>query len=451
MEIEPVEPWEQLRSLMEANPKLLNSYLHSLSGSDAVRALLRLTEKEQRQLLLLITPEAAADIIEDVPDEHAADLIESLPIEQAATIINEMESDEQADVLAEIEPNELQQIFHQLPANKVAAAIELMAHDPYSAGGLMVREFLFYPPESSVGEVLRDVMSPELKVSRSATQFVYVTDQDSLLLGAVRVRDLIGIPKNLTLRSKMQPVTTVNVETSIQSLHEYFEEDDEAFALAVTTDDGHLAGLLLRSDVEENLIQRSETDHLKSFGIVGGEELRTMPLRRRSGRRLSWLTLNIGLNVIAASVIAAFEDTLSTVIILAVFLPIVSDMSGCSGNQALAVSMRELTLGIINSREALRVWWKEIQVGAINGLVIGLLVGTAAWFWKGNLALGIVIGAALSINTVIAVSIGGTVPLMLKRLQIDPAVASGPVLTTVTDVCGFLLLLGLATLSLPLL
>ena len=450
MKIEHVEPWKHLHYLIEADPSQINTYLQTLSGSDAVRALLRLKEKEQRQLLLLVTPGAAADIIEDVPNEHAADLIESLPARQAATIINEMESDEQADVLAEIEPNELSQIFESLPAEKVAEAIELMAYDPYSAGGLMVREFLFYSPQSSVGEVLREVMSPELQVSRSATQFAYITNPEKVLLGAVRVRDLIGLPQETKLRSQMHPVTTVNVGTKIESLHDYFQEE-EALALGVTTDDGHLAGLLLRSDVEEHLVQLSETDHLKAFGIIGGEELRTMPVQRRSRRRLSWLTLNIGLNVIAASVIAAFEETLSAVIVLAVFLPIVSDMSGCSGNQALAVSMRELTLGIVNSREVLRVWWKEIQVGVINGIVLGLILGTAAWLWKGSSMLGIVIGAALCINTVIAVSIGGTVPLMLKRLQIDPAVASGPVLTTVTDVCGFLLLLGLATLSLPML
>ena len=189
---------------------------------------------------------------------------------------------------------------------------------------------------------------------------------------------------------------------------------------------------------------------LLSFsGIVGGEELRSMSLARRASRRLSWLSINIVLNVCAASVIAMFQDTLSAVIALAVFLPIVSDMSGCSGNQAVAVSMRELSLGIVKPYEAARVWLQEVKVGMINGVVLGCLIAIAAYIWKGNPYLGVVVGVALMLNTLVAVSIGGTVPLLLKRMKVDPAVASGPILTTITDMCGFFLVLSVATLFLP--
>jgi len=151
----------------------------------------------------------------------------------------------------------------------------------------------------------------------------------------------------------------------------------------------------------------------------------------------------------AASVIAVFQDTVSAVIALAVFLPIVSDMSGCSGNQAVAVTMRELTLGIIRPRDALRVWWQEVSVGLLNGLALGALLSLVALLWQGSPLLGVVVGLALGLNTIVAVSIGGTVPLLLKAWRADPAIASGPLLTTVTDMCGFFLVLGLATLALP--
>jgi magnesium transporter len=169
----------------------------------------------------------------------------------------------------------------------------------------------------------------------------------------------------------------------------------------------------------------------------------------RARRRLSWLSLNIVLNIMAASVIALYFDTLSAAIALAVFLPIVSDMSGCSGNQAVAVSMRELSLGIVKPFEFVRVWIQEIKVGVLNGIALGILLGVVAWLWKDNYWLGLVVGAALAINTLVAVSLGGTVPLVLKRIGVDPAVASGPILTTVTDMCGFFLVLSLATLVLP--
>jgi magnesium transporter len=150
-------------------------------------------------------------------------------------------------------------------------------------------------------------------------------------------------------------------------------------------------------------------------------------------------------------VIVYFESTLAQLIALAAFLPIISDMSGCSGNQAVAVSMRELSLGVIKPSDFYYVWRKEAIVGLINGTVLGMLIAGVAWAWQGNPWLGLVVGLALAINTLIAVSIGGTVPVMLKAFNVDPAVASGPILTTVTDMCGFFLLLGTASLMLPLL
>jgi len=155
------------------------------------------------------------------------------------------------------------------------------------------------------------------------------------------------------------------------------------------------------------------------------------------------------LNVLAASVIAAYQETLSAVIALAVFLPIISDMSGCSGNQAVAVSIRELTLGLIRPYEYLRVVVKEGAVGIMNGIALGILLGGLAFIWKQNVYLSLVVGAALALNTVVAVLIGGLVPLALKALRLDPALASGPILTTVTDMCGFFLVLSMASAVLP--
>ena len=173
-----------------------------------------------------------------------------------------------------------------------------------------------------------------------------------------------------------------------------------------------------------------------------------MPLLVRSGRRLSWLSLNIILNIIAASVIAMYQDTLAAAIALAVFLPMVSDMSGCSGNQAVAVSMRELSLGLVRPVELLWVLTKEAGVGIINGLSLGCLLGAVAYVWKGNAFLGLVVGGAMALNTLVAVSLGGMIPLVLKRMKLDPALVSSPLLTTVTDMCGFFFVLSFASLVL---
>ena len=245
----------------------------------------------------------------------------------------------------------------------------------------------------------------------------------------------------------IKDVMAVRVDAPLDQLNDLFDTHN-FYGFPVVDEEKRLIGVIRRKNVLEAVNERAAFEHLETQGIVGGDELRTMPVWLRSRRRLSWLSVNIILNLIAASVIAFYQDTLSAVIALAVFLPIISDMSGCSGNQAVAVSMRELSLGVVKPGEVFRVWMQEILVGLINGLALGILIGAAAFIWKRNLYLGAVVGGALMINTVIAVSIGGTVPLVLKRMNIDPALASGPILTTITDMIGFFLALGFATIAL---
>jgi magnesium transporter len=220
-------------------------------------------------------------------------------------------------------------------------------------------------------------------------------------------------------------------------------------ALPVVAPSGKLVGVV-NQDTVLNVVEReSGEDFLKFSGIARGEEFRDMPMLKRVWRRLSWLSINVFLNVIAASVIAIFEDTLRAVIAIVVFLPIISDMSGCSGNQAVAVSIRELALGKIDPRKIRWVIAKEVFVGLLNGLILGVQIGLIAAFWRGIPMLGVVVAMALWLNTILSVIVGGSIPLLLKRFGFDPAMASGPILTTITDMCGFLLVLSLATLFLP--
>jgi magnesium transporter len=262
-------------------------------------------------------------------------------------------------------------------------------------------------------------------------------------VGVLRLRDLLlASPSQPIDQTMVRDPLTVSDTATLNELRDLLDRH-QFFGIPVTDSAGTLLGIVRRSAVDEALADRNADDYRKAQGIVR-EELRSMPLLLRSRRRLAWLTINIGLNAVAASVIAAYQDTLAQVISLAVFLPIISDMSGCSGNQAVAVSMREMSLGLVRPNEMLRVWGKEVAVGILNGLALGLLIALAVWLWQGNVWLGAVVGTALAVNTLIAVSLGGTLPLAMRRMKMDPALASGPILTTVTDMCGFFLALSLA-------
>ena len=445
------QPWLDISDLLrsESDADAIEALLDGLEPSDLLHAVFTLKPDEQRALLSLVSPNRAATLIEELPDGHVADLIHEMPVADSAPIVLELASDHRVDVLSGLDADEAEAIISHLDEEEAQEVRELISYDPDQAGGLMMTEFASYPMAKSVRDVVEDLTGEERDYTLLTVHYIYVVVKKRKLKGVIRLRDLVFAKPDMTIGELATPALTVSPETSLDDLEFFFDEHDIA-AVPVVDARGMLHGIVRRRAVLEALTEKSESDNLKAAGIIGGDELRSMPVLQRSRRRLSWLSINILLNILAASVIAAYEDTLTAVIALAVFLPIVSDMSGCSGNQAVAVSMRELTLGAALPRDVFRVWRKEAAVGLINGLALGTLLGIAAWLWKGNAILGLVVGAALAVNTLIAVSIGGTVPLILRRFKLDPAVASGPLLTTATDMCGFFLLLSLASMVLPL-
>ncbi len=441
-------PWERLREFADTQDTAgLEAYLSSLDASEAVRAILRLDGDVQEKVLTTLSPAEAADLIEDLPDEQAVEIVENLAPTDAAPIVAEMQSDEQADLLADMESADAEAILQEMAPEEAEEARVLASYADDVAGGLMVTEFFEFAEKTTAGDVLDDLNACAGEISDYFTRYAYVVSPWGKLVGVLEVRDLALTPRQTPLADIIVPALFVKAETGVDELKSFFDSHVYA-AVPVVDRHGKLLGVVRRTAVQEALAERSEREMLRMQGIVGGDEIRTLPILTRSRRRLSWLSINIVLNIIAASVIALYIDTLGAVIALAVFLPIISDMSGCTGNQAVAVSMRELSLGIVKPFEAFRVWLKEISVGLINGVTLGAVLGVVAWAWKGNPYLGLVVGGALALNTLIAVSIGGVVPLLLKRVGVDPALASGPILTTVTDICGFFLVLSFAALML---
>lgn len=453
MSAEPqIDTWEVLEEAVEANDReRILAFLKTLPVAEKIRAVSRMRREARAALLRQLDPETLADLLEPAPESQAADLIEELPPEQGAAVLQEMPSDLRADVLAEIAPREAAAILARLPRERAEELRRLAEYPPDTAGGLMVTEFLAYPDTMRVGDVLDDIREHGEKYSDFEVQYAHVVSAEGRLIGILPLRDLLFSPRSSPLPAVMiRNPHAVRVDASLEELVQFFDVHPYV-GTPVVDEDGRLVGVVRRASVRSAVNKTSTGNFLKISGIVGGEELRTLPLAVRSGRRLSWLSINIVLNIIAASVIAAYQDTLAAAIALAVFLPIISDMSGCSGNQSVAVSMRELALGLVHPREVLRVVLKESSLGLINGIVLGLLLGLVAFLWKGNPWLGLVVGLALAANTVVAVTLGGALPLLLRRMKLDPALVAGPILTTVTDMCGFFFVLSVASLMLPLL
>ncbi len=408
------------RLVSRLNPDIQQQMLEGMGSRDAAEFLRLLPEVQAVDLLEDIKPNAAAQILEELPKDEQADLVGEMAEESAAAILSEMDDAISANVVR-----------------------QLTEYEDDEAGGIMIADFLSFSAIETVERVIQHLRQNASAYSDFDVQYAYVIGTQGNLVGVLRLRDLL-LNKSATRLDQLMITNPIAVHhhRPVEELHELFEEHSFV-GVPVVNDAGILVGVVRRGDVEEALGDRNASDYLKSQGIIS-EELRTMSVTVRARRRLTWLSVNVLLNVVAASVIAFYQDTLAQVIALAVFLPIISDMSGCSGNQAVAVSMRELSLGLVEETEVARVWLKEISVGLINGMALGLIIAMVAFFWKGNPWLGGVVGLAMMLNTLIAVSLGGTLPLIMRRLNLDPALASGPILTTVTDMCGFFLVLSLA-------
>ena len=453
--IEDKKPWIDLEHLVEqSNGEALHDYLDTLSTAEIARSISRLEEETQATLLTLLEPEDAADLIEELPDAQGADLIEDLPVEQAAAIVDEMDSDHRVDLLGDLDTSDAEAILSKMDPEEAQDARELLQYEPDTAGGIMVTEFVVYPHTLSVGDVLNDLQTNAEAYSDYGVQYAYVQSDSQTLIGVLRLRDLVLSPREKPIREVMivNPISVL-VDAPLEELEQAF--DRYMFSgLPVITHQGRIVGVVMRSDTEEAQTDRSERTFMRFSGIIGGEELRTKPLKERTLHRLWWLLINLVLSLAAIVLIDYFKATINRNLALAAILPVLANLSGCSGNQAIAVSIREMTLGLITSKDLLRVIRMEWILGLVNGAVIGTLlsvfmvlgsqIGLVGTIEK-PMIFGFVVGISLALNTVLAVALGGAIPLVLKRLGIDPAVAAAPIMTTIVDTCGFFIILMLAS------
>lgn len=421
----------------------LREFVGSLPPGASPRLLTRLENAERRKLLRLLAPDTAAQLLGELPAHQAADFLANLSPELAAALIERFPSNLQADLLGQL-GGAADPIIESLSDETVKRAASLCKYSPATAGGLMVTEILAYPDHLRVSQVIDDLRSHAQAYSRFDVQYAYITDAAKRLAGVLRLRDLLLLAPDQSVKQAMlgSPLR-VQADATLDELHRLFDRHP-FFGLPVVDRDDRLLGAVLRADVEEATSDRADRRLLLLSGVAGGEESRSMQWTSRVLRRAPWLCVSLLLSLVAASVIGWYQETLAAALALAMYLPVISGMGGNSGNQALAVSIRELSLGLVQSHEYAWVILKEASVGLTNGLMIGMTVGILCFGWQRSIRLSFVVGTAILLNTLVAACLGGIVPLLLKRWRLDPALASGPVLAAVNDLCGFVFALMLA-------
>jgi magnesium transporter len=413
---------------------------HEFEPADLAEVLTALDEQERVSVIRALPPEVSSQALAEMPEEaHAGETLAALDPDLAAEIVDELDDDDAADILGELDRNTQEQILAAVEDR--SEVDQLLRYDEESAGGLMTTHMVVVPDSVTAGQALEEIRRQAEEIEDFYQ--VFVVDADRKLVGTLPF-------KNLVISRPDRPVREFMEEADIFVTPD-LDQEEVARVMArynlpsvpVVDGQGRLLGRVTFDDVID-VVEAETTEDLLKFGGVSPDEELAADWRTSVRSRLPWLSVNLATAFLAGAVVFSFQHTIQRTIALAVWMPIIAGMGGNAGTQALAVTVRRLALGLIPVNVFTQVVGKEILVGVINGFVIGLIVGTVATVMGEGAMLGIVVFLAMIGNLVVAGFAGAFIPILLERLGADPAVASSVFVTAFTDVCGFLLLLGLA-------
>ena len=411
----------------------------SLHPADQAVLLVEADQEHRQGLLAFLGTEESAGILEQMEPEEAVEVFGRLEAPALASILDTASPDVAADVLKQLPEERSQRTLEGMGEREEVAP--LLAYPDESAGGVMTPEFLSVRDDMSAANALDSlrIRGPDAE----SISLIFISDAEGKLVGSLSVARLALARPSSMVRDIMEPdVVSVAASTDQEECARLMERYDLNY-LPVVDQERRLIGVILVEDVVDVLDEEATEDMYRMTGI-GGERL-FGPLPSSIRRRLPWLYLNLGTTILAALVINMFESTIEKVVVLAVFLPVVAGQGGIGGTQTLTLVIRSIALGDVPERRAFGLLARELFLGLIHGILLGVAIGLLAYAWKGNWMLGIVLGVAMVGNMAVAGLMGAATPLMLRLCRLDPALGSAVVVTTITDVVGFLLFLGIAT------
>jgi magnesium transporter len=408
--------------------------------ADLADVLSALDEQDRLTVVQALPPELSGQaLVEMSQSDHAEDTLAALAPERAAEIVEELEDDDAADILGDLPVADQERILSTLEHR--ADVKRLLRYDQRTAGGRMTTHVVTVRDTATVEEALEEIRRQAETVSEFYQ--VFVVDPQRRLAGVLPFKDLVVSRPDRRVREFMAPAdVSVRPEADQEEVAHLLARYNLP-SLPVVDEVGHLLGRITFDDVID-VVEDESTEDLLRFGGVSAREALAAGWQEAVRRRLPWLYLNLLTAFLAGGVVYVFQGTVQRTVALAVWMPIIAGMGGNAGTQALAVTVRRLALGLIPTHLFVRVVGKEVLVGIVNGLAIGVVVGLVSLVMGEPSRLGLVVFLAMTGNLLVAGFAGGFIPVVLERYRIDPAIASSIFVTTFTDVCGFLLLLGLA-------
>ncbi len=413
----------------------------SLHPADLAELVLDLDPAERVRLLDHLPTDVVGQLFEFAEDEDLRALIRGVGVEDLPAVLEDVDDDVVADVIQQLDPRERAGTLAQLDRGEEVA--ELLQYADESAGGIMSRGHVALNEGITVQQAIDYLRI--LRPPSDRTYYIYVVDSDRQLQGIVSLRDLIIAPPRtllaeITQRDVHAVHTNADQEEAARTLQKY-----NLLAVPVVDDEGRLEGVMTADDLIDVLQEEATEDMYRMVGLDEDERVFS-PVRTSVKRRLPWMLVNLFTAFLAAATVGVFDSTLGKATVLALFMPVVAGQGGNAGTQTATIAVRSIALGDLDVADLFRACRKEIQVAMANGLAIGVVAALASYAWKQNEALSLVLGAALFLN-ICAATLGGVlIPLGLKAMRVDPALAANIFVTTITDVMGFLFFLGIASL-----
>ena len=445
--MESIEQENNLNQLLESSSELsqdeIRSLLKKLSSSEIAHALESSPPKQRKLFFSLLETNEEGDVLADLGEEIQQELVSNISNEELAEAVKELEPDETVDILQNLPEDRMNTILSKM-SYRDRKRIEIgLTYPENTAGGLLNTDVISVRPSHSIEVVINYLRDQEELPDN--TDKIFVVNKEDEYIGEITISKIITCKPNLTVREIMSTSSNpILVSQDDKEVATIFERND-IISSAVIDESGKLIGRITIDDVLDVIREDADQNFL---GMAGVAEDTFAPPGRAARSRVFWLSMNLLTAFIASMTINIFKDVLDQIVYLAILMPIVASMGGVAATQTLTIVLRGLTLEQINSSNLRWLFKRELAVSILNGLVLSILVGLVTYFWFHEITLALLISFALIINLVSSVIAGVFVPIILRRLNQDPAISGSVVVTTVTDVIGFLSFLGLATVFL---
>ncbi|SDJ86693.1 magnesium transporter [Sediminibacillus albus] len=442
-ELEREQYWEKIQdALFNEQIDQFRAEFLELHPYDQAKIFETQSEKVRMQIYSYLSSEEIADVMENIDIDDIEPFFSEMTPPFAANVLAEMSTDDAVDILNELDKNKVASFLTIMDKEAAGEIKELLHYEEKTAGSIMTTEFVVLNANLTIKEAMRHLRkeAPEAET----IYYTYVIDNQKRLVGVLSLRDLIIAEGDWLVSEVMSDrVVSVPVGEDQEEIAQMMRDYD-FLALPVVDFQNHLLGIITVDDIMDVMEEEASDDYSKLAGIsdVDGPDDSAFTSAKK---RLPWLIILLFLGMLTASLIGRFEDTLDQVAILAIFIPLIAGMAGNTGTQALAVAVRGIATGEFEKQGKWKMIGREAGTGLITGTCCGVLITLIVYFWQGDIFLGLLVGISIMATLIVATIAGSLIPILMHRLKVDPAVASGPFITTINDIISILIYFGMAT------